>query len=156
MPGAREGPQAMSLRCCTSAVLSRAPPLVGRSQRAGLNVGNAPHQRAVVRNEMFAKQIIVSASLVVVLDSAALAQAEPDPSEPVDDEARLQPPGEIEPASDPPPPPRKPTGQFSIGAGFSTDDAFIAKAGISQSNLFGTGNLLALDATISMRRQLFR
>lgn len=45
------------------------------------------------------------------------------------------------------------TGQFEIGAGYATDDGFVARAAISQTNLFGTGIGLALDAAISERVQ---
>ncbi len=89
---------------------------------------------------MFAKQTVGSASLVVVLGRAALAQAEP-PSE-------ITPTGEAVPK-------KQSTGTMTVGAGYATDDGFIARATIQQANLFGTGDLLALDAMISERRQLF-
>jgi len=89
---------------------------------------------------MHAKQTLASASLVVVLGGAALAQAEP-PTDPSN--------GQAAPAKKPP------TGTFQIGAGYATDDGFTARATIAQANLFGTGDLLALDASISERRQLF-
>jgi outer membrane protein insertion porin family len=88
---------------------------------------------------MFAKQTIGSASLVVVLGGAVLARAEP-PSE--------TPTGEAVPK-------KQPTGTMSVGGGFVTDDGFFARATIQQTNLFGTGDLLALDAMISGRRQMF-
>ena len=91
---------------------------------------------------MFAKQTMASASLVVVLGGVGLAQADPAPG-PADGEASTK------------PTPPKPTGQMQIGAGYATDDGFIAHARISQSNLFGTGDLLALDAAISERRARF-
>ncbi|HEY5928481.1 MAG TPA: BamA/TamA family outer membrane protein, partial [Kofleriaceae bacterium] len=57
---------------------------------------------------------------------------------------------------DPPPvPPPKPSGTFSIGAGFSSDESFIAAATIAQPDLFGTGSLLMMHARISAKRQLF-
>jgi len=49
----------------------------------------------------------------------------------------------------------KPTGTFQIGAGFSSAESFIAMAQISQSNLFGRGQTLALQAQISGIRQLY-
>jgi len=52
-------------------------------------------------------------------------------------------------------PKRKPTGTFTIGAGFSTDDGFAAIAKIEQPKLFGTDKGLSLTATISERRQEF-
>ena len=47
------------------------------------------------------------------------------------------------------------TGTFQIGAGFSSVENFIAQAQISQNNLFGRGQTLALQAQISSLRQLF-
>jgi outer membrane protein insertion porin family len=44
---------------------------------------------------------------------------------------------------------------FTIGAGMAPDDGFLAAATVANPNLFGTGRLLALDARISERRQLF-
>jgi len=49
----------------------------------------------------------------------------------------------------------RPTGTFQIGAGFSSVENFIAQAQISQNNLFGRGQTLALQAQISGLRQLF-
>ncbi len=49
----------------------------------------------------------------------------------------------------------KPTGTFQIGAGFSSVENFIAQAQISQNNLFGHGQTLALQAQLSGLRQLF-
>jgi len=49
----------------------------------------------------------------------------------------------------------RPTGTFQIGAGFSSVENFIAQAQISQNNLFGRGQTLALQAQISSIRQLF-
>jgi outer membrane protein insertion porin family len=48
-----------------------------------------------------------------------------------------------------------PTGSFQIGAGFSSDEHFIAVARVAQDDLFGTGNHLSLQASLSRRRQLF-
>ncbi len=48
-----------------------------------------------------------------------------------------------------------PTGSFAVGAGFSTDDGFIATAALRQPNLFGRGQDLSLTARLSERRQLF-
>jgi len=111
---------------------------------------------------MIAMQTRRSASLVVLLVvSPVAAFAEPGDATPVqrdgeasDDEA--EPPGEAKPLDpEPPAPKRKPTGRFSIGAGYSTDDKFIATAGVAQDNLFGTGHRLHMDAKISARRQVF-
>jgi outer membrane protein insertion porin family len=49
----------------------------------------------------------------------------------------------------------RPTGTFQIGAGFSSVENFIAQAQISQNNLFGRGQTLALQAQMSSLRQLF-
>jgi outer membrane protein insertion porin family len=49
----------------------------------------------------------------------------------------------------------RPTGTFQIGAGFSSVENFIAQAQISQNNLFGWGQTLALQAQLSGLRQLF-
>lgn len=87
---------------------------------------------------MTAMQTALSASLVALIAVPARAE-EP-----------LQPPGEVQPE------PRKPTGTFTLGAGYSTDDGFLAHARIEQPRLFGTDKLLALDARISEREQDFR
>src|SRR5215467_12005035 len=47
------------------------------------------------------------------------------------------------------------TGTFQIGAGFSSVENFIAQAQISQNNLFGRGQTLAVQAQLSSLRQLF-
>jgi len=89
---------------------------------------------------MHAKQILWSASFVVVIGGTARAQ-----------------PAATAP-SDPPPPteaPKQPTGTFSVGAGYNTDDGLSFGAGIEQSSLFGTGRLLALDASLSARHERF-
>ncbi|HVK74256.1 MAG TPA: outer membrane protein assembly factor BamA [Kofleriaceae bacterium] len=49
----------------------------------------------------------------------------------------------------------RPTGTFQVGAGFSSVENFIAQAQISQNNLFGRGQTLALQAQLSSLRQLF-
>src|SRR5205085_5261266 len=49
----------------------------------------------------------------------------------------------------------RPTGTFQIGAGFSSVENFIAQAPISQNNLFGRGQTLALQAQVSSIRRLF-
>ncbi|HUS68203.1 MAG TPA: outer membrane protein assembly factor BamA [Kofleriaceae bacterium] len=49
----------------------------------------------------------------------------------------------------------RPTGTFQIGAGFSSVENFIAQAQISQNNLFGRGQTIALQAQLSSLRQLF-
>jgi len=60
---------------------------------------------------------------------------------------------EVEADTGNPPPP--PTGSFQIGAGFSTDDGFIASAAVRQPNLFGRGQDLSLTTRLSERRQLY-
>ncbi len=49
----------------------------------------------------------------------------------------------------------RPTGTFQIGAGFSSVENFIAQAQISNSNLFGRGQSLTLQAQLSSLRQIF-
>jgi outer membrane protein insertion porin family len=41
------------------------------------------------------------------------------------------------------------TGQFSVGAGYSSSDSLLFMADISENNLFGTGNRLSLSANLS-------
>jgi len=41
------------------------------------------------------------------------------------------------------------TGQFSVGAGYSTSDSVMFMADVSENNLFGTGNRLSLSANMS-------
>jgi outer membrane protein insertion porin family len=48
----------------------------------------------------------------------------------------------------------KPTGTFQIGAGFSSIESFVAQAQISQNNLFGRGQNLSLQATLSRIRTI--
>lgn len=48
----------------------------------------------------------------------------------------------------------KPTGTFQIGAGFSSIESFVAQAQISQNNLFGRGQTLALQAQLSALRSI--
>lgn len=49
----------------------------------------------------------------------------------------------------------RPTGTFQVGAGFSSVENFIATAQVSQNNLFGRGQSLSLQATLSSIRTLF-
>ena len=74
-----------------------------------------------------------------------------------DDDPPSTAPGNTAPVPDPAPPPlrRAPTGTFQIGVGYATDDGFGADANITQSDLFGTGKLLSLDAMIDEREQRF-
>jgi outer membrane protein insertion porin family len=88
---------------------------------------------------MFAKQTFLSASLWLVLACQLAVADDAAPDEHPHDTAEAHPH----------------TGTFQVGAGFSTDDNFIATARIEQPNLFGTGRLLALDAMISARYQRF-
>jgi hypothetical protein len=98
---------------------------------------------------MFAKQTIMSASLVALLGGSSIAFADDDPEQPASGEVH---PEEAEPAE----PVEKPkTGIFMIGAGFSSVESFVATATIAQPDLFGTGYGLALSARISKLRQLF-
>jgi outer membrane protein insertion porin family len=48
----------------------------------------------------------------------------------------------------------KPTGTFQVGAGFSSLESFIAQAQVSQNNLFGRGQTLSLQATLSKLRTI--
>lgn len=101
---------------------------------------------------MTAKQTVMSASLLALLVAPA-APALADPGAPPErpDEAPFD---DKVPEGPPLGPPGK-TGTFSIGAGFSSDESFIASARVAQNNLFGTGTKLALDARISARHQRF-
>lgn len=58
-----------------------------------------------------------------------------------------------EPESEPAP--RPPTGRFVVGAGFSSDEGFLAHAEVAQDDLFRTGQKLSLSADISALRQEF-
>ena len=48
----------------------------------------------------------------------------------------------------------KPTGTFQVGAGFSSAESFIAQAQVAQNNLFGRGQTLSLQATLSKIRTI--
>jgi outer membrane protein insertion porin family len=87
--------------------------------------GNRPCAASVDSYEMFAKQTLVSASLVLVAGSA---HADPDATG---------------------------RGTFAIGAGYATDEGFLATATIDQPDLFHSGNDLSLSSGISERQQLF-
>lgn len=91
---------------------------------------------------MFATQTLTSASLVCTLLGllAPTALAEPEPPARADGEAA---------------PDDSPTGRFEVGAGYQTDDGFVATTEVAQHDLFGTGNALSLSANLSARRQLF-
>lgn len=84
---------------------------------------------------MLARQILVSASLVVVLGGTKAAA---DPAGP-----------------DPLPPPSGEAGSFQLGAGYNSDDGFLFETAVVQPSLFGSGDELALFAGITERRQLF-
>ena len=45
----------------------------------------------------------------------------------------------------------RPTGAFSVGAGYSSYNQLMGKASISESNLFGTGRKIALEASVGSR-----
>ncbi len=49
----------------------------------------------------------------------------------------------------------KPTGSFSFGAGFSSQDSFLLNGSLSQSNLFGRGYAVALNADVGRQTQRF-
>ena len=49
----------------------------------------------------------------------------------------------------------KPTGLFSIGAGYSAVDHAVVSAQVSQQNLFGRGQILSLKASIGANSQLY-
>ena len=96
---------------------------------------------------MTAKQIAVSASLVVALAGARHQAASADP-----DGATAADPLGMRPSSQAQ---GGPGGRFELGAGYGPDDGFIATAEVAQDNLFGRGQALALRAALSARRQLF-
>lgn len=50
----------------------------------------------------------------------------------------------------------KPTGSLTLGAGFSSDEKVSVTAGISQENVFGTGNYLGFSVSTSKYNKLFR
>jgi outer membrane protein insertion porin family len=95
---------------------------------------------------MTAKQILVSASLVI--GTASTGSAAGDPGEAEDRSA-----GEVSVISSGEPTPA--TGRFEIGAGYQPDDQFLAAATVAQDDLFGTKDQLSLHAMVSGRRQLF-
>jgi outer membrane protein insertion porin family len=49
----------------------------------------------------------------------------------------------------------KPTGSFSFGAGFSSQDSFLLNGSLSQNNLFGRGWAVALNADVGRETQRF-
>ena len=49
----------------------------------------------------------------------------------------------------------KPTGIFSVGAGYSAIDHAVVSAQVSQQNLFGRGQILSLKASIGSNTQLY-
>ncbi len=49
----------------------------------------------------------------------------------------------------------KPTGMFSIGAGYSAIDHAVVSAQVSQQNLFGRGQILSLKASVGSESQLY-
>ncbi|MBU4370478.1 MAG: outer membrane protein assembly factor BamA [Proteobacteria bacterium] len=49
----------------------------------------------------------------------------------------------------------KPTGIFSLGAGYSALDHGVVSAQVSQQNLFGRGQILSLKASLGSRSQLY-
>ena len=77
---------------------------------------------------MFAKQTVMSASLIVLLGGVAVA----------------------DPGGD-----GHGTGTFQLGAGYSSDEGFLASASIDQPDLVHTGNELGMFAHITERHQRF-
>ncbi len=49
----------------------------------------------------------------------------------------------------------KPTGIFSVGAGYSAIDHAVVSAQVSQQNLFGRGQILSLKASVGAKSQLY-
>jgi outer membrane protein insertion porin family len=49
----------------------------------------------------------------------------------------------------------KPTGQFSVGAGYSATDKLVATIGLGVPNLFGTGQTATLNVDLGSRRNSF-
>ncbi|HQH26094.1 MAG TPA: outer membrane protein assembly factor BamA, partial [Oligoflexia bacterium] len=47
------------------------------------------------------------------------------------------------------------TGQFSAGAGISSDEGFIISSQVSENNLFGTGNSVGLNVNLGNKRENF-
>lgn len=80
-------------------------------------------------------------------------RSRPDAAPSIDEPAHVvvRPPGE----TPVPPPVREPTGTFTIGAGYDSDEGFLARAEVAQPRLFGTGHGLSLSALISAIRQDF-
>jgi outer membrane protein insertion porin family len=95
---------------------------------------------------MTAKQT-TSASLVALLSVSVSPALAEDGTE-----TDVQPPGEVQPRPIELMPKRAPTGTFSVGAGYSTDEGFIGLAEIAQPRLFGTDKGLLMRALISRRR----
>ncbi len=100
---------------------------------------------------MSAMQTLSASLVVLVVASPSAAFAQPGLEVPSD-----VPAGEVHPPPDDEPPSKQaPTGTFAVGVGYRPDDSFIASAGVAQSDLFGTGKALSLDASISQRHQRF-
>ena len=89
---------------------------------------------------------VVVALLVVGVAGSARAQSAPNGSD-----APIAPPSSVEPS----PPPKPPTGTFTVGVGYRSDDGASAYVGVGQSDLFHTGTGLYLDASLSERVQHF-
>jgi outer membrane protein insertion porin family len=112
----------------TLAVLANLPPAARASVPCGATHASNARRCAPVSGRMKRCWIIVG-SLV-----AAPAHA---------DEATETAPAETE---------REPTGSFEIGAGYSSDDAFLAHAAVGQDDLFHTGQHLSLQTDLSATR----
>lgn len=49
----------------------------------------------------------------------------------------------------------KPTGSFNVGAGFSSNQGLVLTAGVTNSNIFGTGNQVALQINTGLVNQVY-
>jgi outer membrane protein insertion porin family len=80
-------------------------------------------------------------------------ESQEEPCEP----ATVQEPSEEPPAeptlSLPDKDPKKLSGTFQVGAGYASEEGFIANAQIAQNNFLGKGYQLSMDASVSSRRQ---
>jgi outer membrane protein insertion porin family len=94
---------------------------------------------------MLATRTFVFAALVVGI--VGTARAQPAQAPPTTDAGAAP-----SPPTSPPPPP---TGIFYVGGSYATDVGYTLDGGVSQSNLFHTGNALSLDASFGQREQRY-
>jgi outer membrane protein insertion porin family len=101
---------------------------------------------------MIRRSVFVCASFIVI---SPLAFAQEAPCEESDcQEIIIEPQEEPQEESEPPKDtPKGLPGSFSIGAGFSSQEGFIATSAVQHKNLFGSGYQLSLNAGISSQRQ---